>query len=699
MIEITNNQINVNFSTEGLTDEQMRDRVQSIQHRMKTVVDKAHALYDNYDVFYSWDDVHDKKTFLGEKENQVCRFCGVKKGEIAAGESKPCTFKKEAHALSNLIGNNHLFSYYECDKCNGELFTKMESHFANFMKLYHCVLKVKGKRGYPSYKNKPDDYSRIDSGSNFKIQQKEDEEPIVEIHEDTNTLIIKGKRTYIPQMVYKCLLKMALTIMPESDIVHFKYALAFLQGKVQYDKNMIVLLSMYREAFPHISCTIYKKKKLSSADVPSYLFCLYYQNVAFQMYLPFCDTDKCLDGKTITIPFVPTPFDIENGPFCQCKLDLSSEEKKEKERCEITLTYERAEVTESANPKVSIIVPVYKVPEQYLRQCIESCINQTMREIEIILVDDGSPDDCGKICDEYAEMDARVRVIHKENGGLVSARNAGFDAIQGEWHMYIDGDDWIDLDTCESIFKVLNKYEDIDVVFWKCIQELGDKSIKGKWEWPCQDDEHLYSGDECAELARNVLVYKSGIATAYCKLIRTEYAKNNGIRHDDRLKQGMEGTEFSLRTFYYAKHILYINAYWNHYLFNPMSISKLGSEYNAKCITDCVKVMEGDIASFRNKDVLEQTLYQRVVYALIATGLSTYFHPSSKENLWSRTRKYAKYIKDYPFYTKSIQKCSTEGMDKQRRVVLLLLRFKLYFLLQIVSNVKAYYLKKGKFDY
>lgn len=350
-------------------------------------------------------------------------------------------------------------------------------------------------------------------------------------------------------------------------------------------------------------------------------------------------------------------------------------------------------------PMVSIIVPVYKVPEQYLRQCIESCINQTMRKIEIILVDDGSPDDCGKICDEYAKKDERVRVIHKENGGLVSARNAGFEAIQGEWHMYIDGDDWIDLDTCESIFKVLNKYEDIDVVFWKCIQELGDKSIKGKWEWPCQDDEHVYSGDECAELARNVLVYKSGIATAYCKLIRTEYAKKNGIRHDDRLKQGMEGTEFSLRTFYYAKHVLYINAYWNHYLFNPMSISKLGSEYNAKCITDCVKVMEEDIVSFRNKDVFEQTLYQRVVYALIATGLSTYFHPSSKENLWSRTRKYAKYIKDYPFYTKSIQKCSTEGMDKQRRVVLLLLRFKLYFLLQIVSNVKAYYLKKGKFDY
>ena len=101
-------------------------------------------------------------------------------------------------------------------------------------------------------------------------------------------------------------------------------------------------------------------------------------------------------------------------------------------------------------PLVSIIVPIYKVPERFLRQCIESCINQTLREIEIILVDDGSPDTCGKICDEYANKDLRVKVIHKENGGLVSARNAGFDIVKGEWHMYLDGDDWIDENTCEK---------------------------------------------------------------------------------------------------------------------------------------------------------------------------------------------------------------------------------------------------------
>lgn len=82
-------------------------------------------------------------------------------------------------------------------------------------------------------------------------------------------------------------------------------------------------------------------------------------------------------------------------------------------------------------PEISIIVPVYKV-EPYLRKCIDSILNQTFKNFELILVDDGSPDNCGKICDEYALKDNRIKVIHKENGGLSSARNAGLDIAQGD---------------------------------------------------------------------------------------------------------------------------------------------------------------------------------------------------------------------------------------------------------------------------
>lgn len=92
--------------------------------------------------------------------------------------------------------------------------------------------------------------------------------------------------------------------------------------------------------------------------------------------------------------------------------------------------------------KVSVIIPIYKV-EEYLRECVDSVISQTYSNIEIILVDDGSPDACPRICDEYASKDERVVVIHKENGGVSSARNAGIKRASGEYLMFLDGDDWL----------------------------------------------------------------------------------------------------------------------------------------------------------------------------------------------------------------------------------------------------------------
>ena len=94
-------------------------------------------------------------------------------------------------------------------------------------------------------------------------------------------------------------------------------------------------------------------------------------------------------------------------------------------------------------PQISVIVPVYKV-ERYLRRCVQSILNQTHSNLEVILVDDGSPDGSGALCDEFAKQDSRVQVIHKDNGGLSDARNAGLSIARGEYVTFVDSDDWID---------------------------------------------------------------------------------------------------------------------------------------------------------------------------------------------------------------------------------------------------------------
>ncbi len=111
--------------------------------------------------------------------------------------------------------------------------------------------------------------------------------------------------------------------------------------------------------------------------------------------------------------------------------------------------------------KISVIVPIYKV-EEYLHRCIDSIINQTYTNLEIILVDDGSPDNCPMICDEYAKKDSRIRVIHKKNGGLSDARNAGLEIATGEYIGFVDSDDWIHKDMYHILYKnIIEKDADI----------------------------------------------------------------------------------------------------------------------------------------------------------------------------------------------------------------------------------------------
>ena len=106
---------------------------------------------------------------------------------------------------------------------------------------------------------------------------------------------------------------------------------------------------------------------------------------------------------------------------------------------------------------ISVIVPVYNV-EKYLNRCVDSIINQTYKNLEIILVDDGSPDNCGKICDEYAKKDKRIKVIHKENGGQSDARNKGIEIAKGKYVGFVDSDDWIDKNMYEILYKNITKY-------------------------------------------------------------------------------------------------------------------------------------------------------------------------------------------------------------------------------------------------
>lgn len=134
------------------------------------------------------------------------------------------------------------------------------------------------------------------------------------------------------------------------------------------------------------------------------------------------------------------------------------------------------------NPKVSIIIPIYNV-ERFLDRCMQSVLNQTLKEIEIILVDDGSPDNCPYLCDEYAQKDARIKVIHKKNAGLGYARNSGIEVATGEYVAFVDSDDFVDKSMYERLYATAKK-KNLDTCFCGFYRHYATGKLDCKIEVP-----------------------------------------------------------------------------------------------------------------------------------------------------------------------------------------------------------------------
>ena len=161
-------------------------------------------------------------------------------------------------------------------------------------------------------------------------------------------------------------------------------------------------------------------------------------------------------------------------------------------------------------PKISIIVPVYKV-EKYLERCLDSIIAQTFSDWECILIDDGSPDNSGKICDEYAEKDERFVVIHQENAGVSAARNAGLDIAKGEYITFVDSDDWIDSNTYQMAYDV-TKNNEVDLVLWGIVYEKAESSVTRNFKVGFFEQDDIINNFEpstCHKLFRKKIIYEN----------------------------------------------------------------------------------------------------------------------------------------------------------------------------------------------
>lgn len=255
---------------------------------------------------------------------------------------------------------------------------------------------------------------------------------------------------------------------------------------------------------------------------------------------------------------------------------------------------------------ISVIVPVYKV-EKYLPKCIESIINQTYKNLEIILVDDGSPDKCGEICEEYARKDTRIKVIHKENGGLSSARNIGIDKASGKYIAFVDSDDRIH----ERMYKVLydnmkNTNADISICNLYYEFEINANEIR-----KINEDNFVKEYNKI-DAIKELLYGKRIFDYAVNKLYRKEVFEN--IKYPEGKKMEDLGTTFLI--FEKANKIVYDSTPLYYYLQRESSILGAGGE---KLYLDFLELLIERYRYLKPKylEMKDELDYNFVFYSLI----------------------------------------------------------------------------------
>lgn len=295
---------------------------------------------------------------------------------------------------------------------------------------------------------------------------------------------------------------------------------------------------------------------------------------------------------------------------------------------------------------ISIIIPVYNVAA-YLSQCLDSLINQTYRDIEIICVDDGSTDESPHILADYAEKDSRIQIIRQENRGLSGARNVGIERAQGEWMMFVDSDDWIEKTCCQQVTDVISS--DLDLVFFSYIREFREVS---KPQYIFDQKGRSFAGRNTGWLYQRLIAPVGNelkhpekidsLSTAWGKLYRTSIIKEHKLEFVDTKQIGTEDLLFNVYYFSYIKKAVYVPSPMYHY-----------RKYNEKSLTSTYKprlveqwellfdLIEKCIVPLYRDDLLT-ALQNRRALCLIGVGLNIV---SSSKSFFGQYRELSLFLK------------------------------------------------------
>ena len=345
------------------------------------------------------------------------------------------------------------------------------------------------------------------------------------------------------------------------------------------------------------------------------------------------------------------------------------------------------------SPLVSVVVPVYQA-QDYLNQCVQSVLRQTYPHLEIILVDDGSPDACPALCDAFAAQDNRIHVIHKENEGAAFARKTGLHAASGQYVLFLDGDDWLEVNTVSVCLDVALR-DHADCVMFGYLREYPEKSIPN----PLFPQDFSYDEGASEEKVHRRIVglvgeelsepQKIDNLSSFCmRLLRTEVARRGRFVSDREIGTS-EDTIFNLYSLDGCR-ISYINRCFYHYRkANAQSITTAHKADLAEKWDVMYRVIQEYIDCSGKAEAYHTPFLNRVACGMIGLGLNEI---SSSAGIWQKSRR-LKAILGKPLYREAFTQLDTAYCGFKWKLFFLLCKKKtalpLAVLLQIMNYLRS----------
>lgn len=326
----------------------------SLQNIFTGATEKAKDALRFYETNYScigkWIIEPGKKVILQHSQPGVCRFCGLITPKV--------TFKKEAHAIPECLGNTSLFTKYECDACNQFFGDGIETSLGNWSKPQRALSGVRGKRGVPTLKEESSRQWRFEHGSTGIRITQDETDPIAVVNAATKEITLTVHRDpYTPVAVLKAFTKMALSLLPEDELPSFRAAMAWIRNadhKIGLVKTSFfpVLYTFVPGNSPLVNSVILLRRRSDTLPVPYVTVVLTYGNEAFQTVLPSLERDAGLSGQKVKFPDFPTPYELDRdlepaAPIQRKRLDLTGRSLVGRETIQTVLRYKPSKRNEA----------------------------------------------------------------------------------------------------------------------------------------------------------------------------------------------------------------------------------------------------------------------------------------------------------------------------------------------------------------